>query len=95
MHLRTKPGRHEDLARLFEALGVLVVTGDQPNLIAAELTVSTEDENEHLLITEWPSVEHYERWVGGRLADDLLGRAEPLLAAKPETRLYRVIESIS
>lgn len=95
MRLRTKPGRHHDLAQLFEALGVLVVTGDQPNLIAAELAVSTVDENEHLLIGEWPSIEHYERWIGGRLADDLLGRVAPLLESEPESRLFQVIESIS
>lgn len=94
-HLRTTPGRHDELARLFEALGVLVVSGDQPNLIAAELAVSEDDENEHLLIAEWPSAEHFERWAGGRLADDLLGRMQPLLEGEPETHLFRVVESIS
>lgn len=94
-HLRTAPGHHDELARLFEALGVLVVSGDQPNLIAAELAVDEDDENEHLLIAEWPSAEHYQRWSSGALADDLLQRIEPHLAAEPETHLFRVVESIS
>jgi quinol monooxygenase YgiN len=95
MYLRTKPGRHEELLRLFEALGVLVVGGEQPGLLAAELLVSVDDENDHLVIGEWASPEHYERWLGGPVPGGLLERLEPLLEREPETRVYRVVEAVS
>jgi quinol monooxygenase YgiN len=94
MHLRTKAGCHHDLVQAFERLGVRVVLSDQPGLLDAELAVSISDENDHLVIGEWASPEHYERWLAGH-ASALLQQVAHLLEHEPRTHVYRVIESVS
>lgn len=95
MHLRTRPGCHLGLLQAFEELGMFAVVGDRPGLLDVELAVAADDENDHLVIAEWASPEHYERWLAGPDAPALHARIGPLLAAEPETRLYRVVEAVS
>jgi heme-degrading monooxygenase HmoA len=95
LYLKTKPGRRDELLQVFERLGVLAVASEQPGFLGAELSLDVDDENQVLIAAFWASPEHYEAWFASPVRNRLLRELEPLLAGKVETRVYRVVESVS
>lgn len=95
LHIHAKPGKRDDLLRLFERLGVLAVAIEDRGLMSAELAVAVDDEDELVLVGEWASREQFERWLDGPVPGGFLDAAGGLLARKPSSRLYHVVESVS
>ena len=47
-----------------------------------------------LVVTGWPSPEHYQRWEQEIGWKQILDAIDPLLAAEPEAHVYRLVDSI-
>ncbi len=93
--LRTKPGRRDELLQVFERLGILAAASEQPGFLGAELQVPLDDDEELLVTAGWASPEHYQAWLESPVRAAMRDELEPLLAAEPEPRLYRVVEAVS
>lgn len=95
LFLHAQPGRGRELLRILERLGVLAVASEQPGFLGVEAAASVGDEDDVVIVGSWASPEHYEKWLAGPIPGRLLQDIEGLLATAPESRLYRIAESVS
>ena len=95
LYLRAKPGCRDRLLAVFERLSVLALASGQPGFLGAELHVPLDDGDEVLVTAAWASAEHYEAWLASPVREAMGEELMPLLAAEPERRLYRAVETVS
>jgi quinol monooxygenase YgiN len=91
--LLAKPDRRDELLAALDRLG-LAAAADDADLIEVELHVPLDDQDRVLVVSSWPSSEHYARWRRGPGWKRIYSAIEPLLAQEPEAHLYRLIDSI-
>lgn len=92
VNLRARPDKRDQLLQVLDQ--VTLAAADDAFLIEIELHVSLDDPDRVLVVTAWPSPEHYERWGEGPGWPRILEAIEPLLAEEPETHVYRLVDSI-
>jgi heme-degrading monooxygenase HmoA len=95
LFIHAQPGRGHELLRIVEQLGVLAVASEQPGFLGVEVAAAVDDEDSVVIIGSWASPEHYERWLGGAIPGRLLKQIEGLVTTPTESRLYRIVESVS
>ena len=93
LHLVARSGQRDKLVAALDRLE-LAAAADDAFLIDVELHVPLDDPDRVLVVTAWPSPEHYRRWeqdIGWKQIQDEI---EPLLAEEPEVHVYRLVDSI-
>jgi quinol monooxygenase YgiN len=93
LSLPTLPGRRDELLGALEKLE-LAAAADDAYLLEVEVNASLDDPDRVLVVSGWPSAEHYERWQRDHGWKSILEPIEPLLAAEPEVHVYRLADSI-
>jgi quinol monooxygenase YgiN len=91
--LRAKPGRRDELLATLDRLELAVATGDR-DLLEVEVHVPVDDPDGVLVVSTWPSPEHYERWRSGPGWERILQALDGLVAQPPETSVYRLVDAI-
>ena len=93
LNLRAVPGRRDELLRALDTveLGVAARSSD---LIEVEVFVPIDNPDRVLVVSSWPSAEHFERWRTGPESGRLEAALEGLLAGKPETHVYRLVDAL-
>jgi quinol monooxygenase YgiN len=94
IHLRAKAGRHGEVLGALDRLEVLTAARQQPGFLAAEVQVSSDDEDDVLVWSSWASREHYDRWLAGPLCEAMLREVGDLLDQEPELRVYHVVDAV-
>ena len=95
LFLHAKRGRGERLLHALEGLEVLAVATAQPGFLGVEVAASAADGDSVVIVGSWASPAHYERWLAGPIPGKLLAQIEDLLAEPPDSRVYRIVESVS
>jgi quinol monooxygenase YgiN len=93
LNLVARAGQRDELLAALDQLE-LAAAADDAFLIEVELHVPLDDPDSVLVVTMWPSPEHYRRWeqdAGWRQIQDAI---EPLLAREPEVHVYKLVDSI-
>jgi quinol monooxygenase YgiN len=93
LHLVARSEQRDKLVAALDRLE-LAAAADDAFLIDVELHVPLDDPNRVLVVSMWPSPEHYRRWqqdIGWKQIQDAIG---PLLAEEPEVHVYRLVDSI-
>jgi quinol monooxygenase YgiN len=93
LHLAARPEQRDKLLAALDRLE-LAAAADDAFLIDVELHVPLDDPDRVLIVSMWPSPEHYRRWeqdLGWKRIRDEIG---PLLAEEPEVHVYRLVDSI-
>ena len=93
LHVLARSGQRDRLVAALDRLE-LAAAADDAFLIDVELHVALDDPDRVLVVTRWPSPEHYRRWEQDIGWQQILDEIEPLLAAEPEAHVYRVVDSI-
>jgi quinol monooxygenase YgiN len=93
LSLPALPGRREELLAALEQQE-LAAAADDAYLLEVEVNASLDDPDRVLVVSGWPSAEHYERWQRDHGWDSILRPLEPLLASAPEVHAYRLADSI-
>jgi len=91
--LQALPGRRDDLLAVLDELE-LAAPADDAYLLELAVDVSVDDPDSLLVVSAWPSCEHYERWQVERGWRSIVEPLELLLAGEPEIHAYRLAESI-
>jgi quinol monooxygenase YgiN len=94
LSLTALPHRRDDLLAGLDALE-LAAAADDAYLLEVDVEVSFDDPDNVLVISAWPSREHYERWRREHGWHSIVKPLDPLLAAEPEIRVYRLADSIT
>jgi quinol monooxygenase YgiN len=93
LNLVARPGRRDDLLAALDRLE-LAAAADDAFLIDVELHVPLDDPDRVLVVSAWPSPEHYARWQQTPAWQRIDDAIAPLLAQDPETHVYRLVDSI-
>jgi quinol monooxygenase YgiN len=93
LNLQASPGRRDELLAMLDRLE-LAAAADDAYLLDVEVDVSVDDPEKVLVVSAWPSLEHYERWQHDRGWAFVVEPLTPLLAAEPEVHAYRLADSI-
>jgi quinol monooxygenase YgiN len=93
LSLPALPGRRDQLLEALERLE-LAAAADDAHLLEVEVNASLDDPDRVLVVSGWPSAEHYERWQRDHGWEPILETLESLLAAAPEVHVYRLADSI-
>jgi quinol monooxygenase YgiN len=93
LSLFARPGCRDELVATLDRVEV-AATADDVDRGTVELHVPVDDPDRVLVVSMWPSAEHYERWLLGRAWETIYEAIEPLLAEEPETHVYRLVDSI-
>ncbi len=94
LHLQAKAGKRDELLKRVDELEVFVALREQPGFLAATVLVPSGDEDGVVVEGSWSSSQHFERWEQSPVRERLLGELRHLLARDPETRVYRVVDTI-
>ena len=93
LHLVARPEQRDELIAALDRLE-LAAAADDAFLIDVALHVPLDDPDRVLVVSTWPSPEHYRRWevdVGWKQIQDEI---DPLLAEQPEVHVYRLVDAI-
>ena len=92
--LRAKPGRRESLLHQLDQLELALALSAQPGFLGGEVEVALDDDYSVAVIASWASEGHYELWEGSPGCRQLLDELDTLLAAEPESQVYRVVDAV-
>jgi heme-degrading monooxygenase HmoA len=95
LYLHAKPGRRDDLVRLFERREILRVSSEQPGFLRAELQVPIDDDDHVLVTADWSSPAAYQGWLDNPVRESMREEMMALLTREPEGRVYQVVASVS
>jgi quinol monooxygenase YgiN len=95
LYLHVKPGRRDDLVRLFERREILRASSEQPGFLRAELQVPLDGDDHVLVIADWASPAAYQGWLDNPVRESMRDEIEALLAREPEGRVYQIVASVS
>ena len=91
--LRALPGRRSDLLNALEGLE-LRAAADDAYLVDVDVSAALDDPDVVLVVSSWPSPEHYERWQADHGWPTIVSPLRQLLASEPELHVYRLVDSI-
>ena len=94
LNLIARPGKRDELLGALDRLE-LAAAVDDAFLIDVELQLPLDDPDSVLVISSWPSPEHYARWESGIGWKTISNAIGPLLAREPEAHVYRLVDSIA
>ena len=92
-NLVARPGRRDELLVALDRLE-LAAAADDAFLIEVELHVPLDNPDRVLIVSTWPSPEHYTRWRQGAAWERIYDAIESLLAEEPDVHVYRLVDSI-
>ena len=92
--LRAKPGRRDSLLQTLDRLELALALSRQPGFLGAEVEVALDDDYSVAVTASWASEGHYELWERSAFRGQLLDELETLLAAEPESQVYRVVDAV-
>jgi len=93
LKLQALPGRRDELLDVLVELE-LAAAADDAYLLDVEVDVSVEDPDRILIVSAWPSREHYERWQRDHGWSSILEPLTPILTGEAEVHVYRLADSI-
>jgi quinol monooxygenase YgiN len=93
LNLTARPHRRDDLLAALDRLE-LAAAADDAYLLDVEIHVPLDDPDGVLVVTRWPSAEHYARWRHNSGWKRIHDAVEPLLAQEPEDHVFRLVDSI-
>ena len=91
--LSALPGRRHDVLAALDGLE-LSAAADDAYLMEVDVSASVDDPERVLVVSSWPTPEHYDRWQRDHGWQPILEPVLPLLAAEPELHVYRLVDSI-
>jgi quinol monooxygenase YgiN len=94
LSLRAKPGRRDALLQTLDRLELDLALSHQPGFLGGEVEVALDDDYSVEVISSWASEGHHELWEQSPGRRQLLDALEPLLAAEPESQVYRVVDAV-
>lgn len=94
VHLRALAGRRDEILALIDRDGLRALL-DEHGLLRLDVAESVDQPDDLLLIGEWASREHLERWAAGPFPGQLLDRIAELVVDEPVQSVYHVVETIT
>ena len=92
-NLVARPEQRDELLAALDRLE-LAAAADDAFLIEVELHIPLDNPDRVLIVSTWPSPEHYTRWRQGAGWDRIYDAIEPLLAEEPDVHVYRLVDAI-
>ncbi|MBN1863135.1 MAG: antibiotic biosynthesis monooxygenase [Dehalococcoidales bacterium] len=65
-----------------------------PGFIGAENMLSEQDRHIIALVSTWEKLEDWREWDKSKIRQDILKKAEPLLAESPKVTIYKLMPTI-
>jgi len=94
LRLRVKPGRRDELVKLFDQLGIFAAASELDGFVSAELQVPLDDAEEVVVTATWTSPEAYEGWLASPVRAEIGAQLEPFLDGEPEPRACVIVREL-
>jgi len=94
LFLLAEPGRGEALLQTLDRLELDLALSRRPGFLGGEIEVALDDDCSVTVTGEWASPEHYELWAQSAEHARLLDELDTFLAARPDARVYRVVDAV-
>jgi quinol monooxygenase YgiN len=91
--LRALPGRRDEVAALFEELGILRKASVLRGFLSGELHRAADGSDDLLVTATWDSPAAYEAWLASPVRERMRPALEALLAEPPVPRVYELVEA--
>ena len=92
--LRALPGRRDEVAGLFERLGILREADALDGFLSGELHLAADGSDELLVTATWAGPASYEAWLASPVRERMRPLLEALLAERPVPRVYELVEAL-
>lgn len=95
LEVTVRPGREDELVRVFAELRVFERAGGRGTLRRARLLRPVDESRAFLVLAEWDAPESYRAWLDDPVREEVRAAMEPLLAGDTSGDLFIVAEEWS